>query len=241
MRVWIAAYPKVGSTWLRFFLANVMSNSGRKQEDWVFTDFNTVHNIVPDYDDLKEYNGQPIVKSHRPRWLFDPFVFDKTVLLLRNPYDVMVSLFHYYMSYEGRKRDWQKVNMTQLIKGKAPRVFRVTDLGIRGYVDFVISHSKTGNVVTYEQLRTMDKTIYSRLCDYCDIEYTDELIGWAMEMAHFDNMTKVEDERGKKYSAGFKFCRSGETGQWEEELDESHIILVRDAIKVSSILEEYYG
>ena len=241
MRVCLAAYPKVGSTWLRFFLANVMSNSGKEQEDWVFTDFNTVHDIVPDYDNGKEYSGQRIAKTHMLQFLFDKYDFDKTILLIRNPYDTMVSLYYYYMSFGQRRRGWQKVEKTQLIKGKHVEIFKKVDLGINDYVAFVNSYSKIGNIITYEQLRTMDKSVYSYICDYCDIEYTDELLEWSMEKAHFDNMTKVEDERGKKYSVDFKFCRSGEVGQWKEELDEYQTMLISDAIKGSPILEEYYG
>jgi len=90
---YLVSYPKSGSTWLRFLLANCISEHS--------CDFTNVHTLVPDLHFMPtSLAGQPeILKTHL---LYHPGV-DRVVYLVRDGRDVAVSYFHHWQKqHHGR-------------------------------------------------------------------------------------------------------------------------------------------
>lgn len=91
--VLIALYAKTGSTWLRFMLYHYLS---QRQDTATFDEVNA---YMPEYGHPSLFKSWPfapvprLIKTHRRRnFLFGDM---RTVLVVRDPRDIMVSMYHY--------------------------------------------------------------------------------------------------------------------------------------------------
>lgn len=91
---WIAAYPRSGSTWLRFLLAHVLTGHA----DSSMHVANTIWDLhKPGSIDRLANERSAIVKTHFPFSHDHPF-FERTtrcIVLIRHPLDVVVSVANY--------------------------------------------------------------------------------------------------------------------------------------------------
>ena len=105
----VASFPKSGSTWVRFLVANLF-NQVVPEVDGV--DFHNIHEIVPEIgrpDDRRRFLGLPPVWKTHDEWRKG---FDRVVLVLRNPWDTLFSYWHYINGEQGRK-----VTLAEVVNG----------------------------------------------------------------------------------------------------------------------------
>lgn len=86
----LVSFPKSGSTWTRFLLANLISPGTP-------VTFANIHVLVPALlsTPRRDFDRVPrprIVKSHE---CFDP-LYPRTIYVVRDPRDVVISLYHYH-------------------------------------------------------------------------------------------------------------------------------------------------
>lgn len=89
--IFIVSYPKSGSTWTRFLVANLVS-----QDEPI-----TFANIERKVPDIYRKNDRALLQSPRPRILrsheyFDPR-YKKVIYIVRDPRDVVVSYYYYHI------------------------------------------------------------------------------------------------------------------------------------------------
>jgi hypothetical protein len=89
----IVSYPRSGNTWTRFLIGNLL----RPEEPVTFSN---IERVIPDTSalssrTLKRVPRPRILKSHE---YFDPR-YQKVVYLVRDPRDVVVSLYHFRRKY----------------------------------------------------------------------------------------------------------------------------------------------
>jgi Sulfotransferase domain len=95
--VFLVSYPKSGNTWLRFLIANAIKVHYQIEQE---VNFFSILSIIPEVKNGKNI-GQfgpfgrtdipRIIKSHSP---YNPY-YDRVVLLVRDPRDVIVSYYSY--------------------------------------------------------------------------------------------------------------------------------------------------
>jgi len=101
---WIAAYPRSGSTWLRFLLTHVATG---RVDSWL-----DVERTVPDLHEQKTADripdsGAVILKTHYPYSAQHPYI-DYTrsaVVLIRHPLDIIVSVANFVCRQTGLHSD----------------------------------------------------------------------------------------------------------------------------------------
>src|SRR3954454_16455656 len=137
--VLVAAFPKSGSTWLRFALAGALT--GREM------DFDLVHDVSPP---LGEHRGGPaiapgggrLVKSHElPRFVGSRRNRPKVVLLVRDGRDVGISYFH-HLRRRGAVGEDFAAYWAHYVSGKAG-VFGSWQAHARSWLDY----ARTGEVL----------------------------------------------------------------------------------------------
>jgi tetratricopeptide (TPR) repeat protein len=199
--VFIVSYPKSGNTWLRFLIANLL-----KQEEEI--NFHTVHNYVPEVgrqEEIIENLERPrIMKSHAP-YIRE---YSKVIYLIRDGRDVYVSYYFY--------------KLNQLLSGCTFREFLVRQdhypCTWGEHVSSWLLRLSPSNLllVRYEDLiRDCPKQL-KRIASYLGLERTENQLSLASEKSSFDNMRRIEHEKGRLYKdLGPKvFMRKGKTGDW---------------------------
>jgi len=216
----LASFPRSGNTWLRFVLRNYLE---RMEGAGSAVDFERVDAVMPELgaDDLRRpwpYRALPrFVKTHQ-RWL--PFFRQqRAVLLLRDPRDVMVSYFHYEQS-----------KLRPRFTGSFAGFIRHRRFGLRAW--FAHARSWLGRapvVARYEDLRANDVATCARLFTSLAIPYDTDGLREAVERSRFEEIRKVEKERGPdkpgmaRFRAGAQFARKGVTGGWTEHFDPADV------------------
>ena len=196
----IASFPKAGSTWVRFLVGNLF-NQLAPEVDAV--DFHNVHEIVPEIgrpDDRRLFLQLPAVwKTHDP-WRKE---FGRVVLVLRNPWDTLVSYQHYMAGEWGR--DVTLADVVTSTKHGAAAVVRHA----ASYLD----HCPELLVLTYEALHAAPAAELRRLAAFLGLDATADQVAAAVAASSFEAMRQSEETKGRRYGgSGFRFMREGAVG-----------------------------
>lgn len=196
----LASYPKAGSTWVRFLIANLFNEVSAEVEA---VDFHNVHEIVPEIGrgaGRRLFPGQPAVWKTHDEWQKG---FDRSVLVLRNPWDTLLS-FHHYMTGE-----WGRdVSLADVVTGRHGAAAVVRHAA--SYLD------RCGDllVLTYEALHATPRPEARRLAEFLGLEVADDQVAAAVAASSFEAMRESEATKGRRYGgSGFRFMRRGAVGE----------------------------
>jgi hypothetical protein len=230
--VFIVTYPKSGTTWLGFLVANALKNDPKEE-----LDLRNFVRYVPSANAayFGSYSGEGTLSDVSsvldPRFFsvhapYYPF-FRKVVYVLRDPRDVMVSYYHHRRlvepGYCGSMREfllsddhfpcrWDDHVAGWLLKHRHRKIL----------------------IVRYEEMLKDASTALERVLDFAGVKYSDLDVLRAVEASQFDRMRSLEERFGVDGAAGApdeRFIRRGREGSWEDELD-------RECVR---IIEEKYG
>ena len=197
----VASFPKSGSTWVRFLVANLF-NQVVPEVDGV--DFHNIHEIVPEIgrpDDRRRFLGLPPVWKTHDEWRKG---FDRVVLVLRNPWDTLFSYWHYINGEQGRK-----VTLAEVVNGSRHGAAAV----VRHAASY-LDRCPGLLVLTYEALHATPEPEARRLADFLGLQAGDDLVAAAVSSSSFETMRESEETRGRKYGgSGFRFMRQGAVGE----------------------------
>ena len=221
-----AAYPKSGSTWLRFVVVDLASGGAG-------VDFTNIARLSPplgahrDAPRLIQGRGR-FVKTHEGFSAFPRFP-SRGVYLVRDGRDVAVSMYHFlrrWKVYEGPFEDY----LDAFLGG------RVVNYGswqehATGWCRAAQQRPDDIAVLRYEEMLSPDGPAALRAAL--------ARIGWevplddveaAVERNDFESMQKMEAKTGASVSrrvAGAKpavpFVRQGKAGQWQEQFSDAQL------------------
>jgi estrone sulfotransferase len=218
----LASYAKSGSTWVRFFLCNLISIGewGAKGIDW-----QTLDATLPELGVSNLLRAWPhpaiprFVKTHKPYWPI--FRNKKSLLVVRDPRDVMVSFYHY-----------RKANLRHPFEGGFSEFLRNREFGLDAWFRHYASwRPRCTALVSYEALRKNDVREFDRMLRALHVEIPLEVIAQAAEKSKFDRMRAVEKRSGisnaDMFKADFTFTRKGKSGGWREYFSEEDMAYYR--------------
>lgn len=114
--IYLVSFPKSGNHWLRFLLANAIKSHFQIDRD---VNFFTIDDIIPNIHvksgALREGGpfGRPdlprLIKSHRT---YTPY-YNRVILLVRDPRDVMISYYHFL---KDRQMISQDTSLSQFVQ-----------------------------------------------------------------------------------------------------------------------------
>jgi len=212
--IYLVSFPKSGNTWLRFLIANTLKSHYQIQRN---VNFFTIHEFIPDIHQCRGFlkiNEQGIfpnpevpriIKSHFPYNLY----YQRAMLLVRDPRDVMISYWYH------RKRD-----------GNIPEDYSLSDFirhekyGVKqwkNHTESWIKNIKDGQMVhlfRYEDFLNNTQTELHRFMDLLGIEVEESNLSKAIMLSSKENMRKSETNHDisnfeiKKPQKGY-FVRDG--------------------------------
>lgn len=223
----LTSFPKSGNTWIRFFFCNLVS---LREWDGETVTFPKLDATMPELGVSNLLRSWPyetiprVVKTHKPRW--SVFRGCRSILLVRDPRDVMVSYYHFE---KGKKQG--------RFDGSFSSFLHHHKFGLRAWCEHLRSWRESADViVAYERLKEDDVREFTRMLDAVDISLPRSLIEQAAERSRFEKVRKIESKSGVRekrdhFKEGKRFTRKGETGQWKEYFSTEDLFYLRSKFK----------
>jgi len=232
-KVLLCGFPKTGNTWVRFIVmnyCNILNHGAEKTltyEELIRIQRHRVERDVKGYKD-KDYipfkfdEGFPPVYhthvSYNTKYGKHFHKFDKIVYILRNPYDTMISYYHYLTN---RDKPFNGRHSPSKIK-----YLLNIDNFIKHYLSNFLTHvqetkSKADLVLYYDTLRTSPNG-FKKLIELFGISVDDKILSKTIEMSSFESIREMG--RNSKQRSGLsknykgEFTRDGRSGQYKEIL-----------------------
>lgn len=220
----IVSYPKSGSTWLRFIIANLIAGTSGIQPGKV--DFSKVHITVPEISSYAlrkgvDYESLPSPRVMRSHALYTPN-FPRVVYLMRDGRDALLSYYHHFRKFHDFKG-----TLTDFIRSD------IRGVEWNEHVDsWIFLNQSLSNVflLRYENLLCNTFNEIQRLLSFISIQFTSEQIQNAVRKSSFADMRKIEETCGLGYVGNgietLRFVRKGQSGAWRQELthDETQMV-----------------
>jgi hypothetical protein len=221
--VYIVSYPKSGSTWFRFLIANAIKlhyNINRE------VNFFTIKDIIPGVENRQNMNTKgPFGISELPRILrshasFNPY-FRRVILLVRDPRDVMISYYYHLLNY---KIINQSSGLSDFIYNQS--------YGIHSWKKHTESwlpkEEKAGKIlklVRYEDLKKNTEIELNKILDLLGISIDKELLHLTIEASSITKMKESENKHLHYLNPETLFVRKAKSTQGEElkEKDKEYI------------------
>lgn len=209
--VWLASFPKAGSTWVRFFLCNLvcLTEQGGRHVDFPVLDammpalgFSPLHRPWP-------HQVIPrTVKTHRPylRPLFGRA--GRAVYIARDPRDIMVSYYHFC-------RANRRYDVTEPFSD----FIRDSRLGLEACLTHFLSwEPHIDLLLQYERLRQDTYDEFRRLTDFLQADVDEAIIRESIERSSFAQVRAVQERSGLSQPGAFepeyRFARKGISNEW---------------------------
>lgn len=200
--VLINSYPKSGNTWVRFLLANALYPEAE-------VDFHTIHDLIPEVGDeemrCSDLPPPRLLKSHAP-YTSD---YPRVIYILRDGRDAYTSYFNYRqpdLDDETTFEDFLKENRWPCRWSEH----------VEGWTS-AAEGSEDILVVRFEDLKEDSARELRRMAAFLGVEsISDSRIQRAVQASSFENMKRLEQERGRKYGDVDQFMRKGKAGSWKE-------------------------
>jgi len=215
----LAAFPKVGSSWLRLLFCNYLSMSELNGE---LIDWNKLDKIMPHFSKGElskkwDYKVIPrIIKVHRDYFYF-LFRERKAILQVRDPRDVMVSYFNF-----------RKALKKGAYKHKLSDFIRDQHFGLPAFFRHFNSWKPHLNIIIkYETLLKNTNFEFTRLLKELNIPIKHDIIKDVCSRSSFKNMREIEKENGftskGKFKKEFYFMRRGMSNQYKNEFNKEDL------------------
>lgn len=217
--IFLVSYPKSGNTWARFLIGNYLTNGA-------FTFLNS-NDLIPDMhahpEKCEAITDQRIIKSHFS-YRAD---FNKVIYIVRDPRDVAVSYYYYYLKYVYNK-----------IESK-PEFHDFFKLFMSGNVEFGLWDSHVNSwsnvqrknvlVLRYEDFIVDTTNCLQKMITFIYGSFDDKLIKTAVEASRFEKMAEMEQlqrsrlPRNAASDSSIPFVRKGEPGNFIEYFSEMEL------------------
>jgi hypothetical protein len=210
---YIAAYPRSGSTWLRTMLCTLLDPE-KGFEPAVFNE------RIPGVDFR---NLRKVWALQDPRLMFSHSMFrpslGKTVYVVRDGRDSLVSLYHMYTNRERREMPFPAWFDHYCRRGFGPR----WDNHVESWL--IRGQQRLGDkllVVRFEDLKQEPVAGLQKIAEFLGLRTDLESISWAVDMARTEKARERERaELGRIDDPNASFYRGGKTGQWKEYMDDA--------------------
>jgi hypothetical protein len=233
-RVILASFPKSGNTWVSFTIANMYNQLEPRFPE---IDFHNIHDINPEIRPNNDERKSSLFKDFPGIFTTHSYFqkkFEKVILIIRNPWDVLYSYYHYL---NGERR--RNLSLTEVIKHDRH--------GIRPMVEHIESY--IGNcrnllIITYENMHADPARESGKMARFLDLDISIHTINTVVKKVSFKSMRRIEIKKGRKYGTpDFLFTRKGKIGEGKRKIRKQKTLndYISEEIKKSPLLYLLYS
>ena len=211
--VFVVSYPRSGSTWVRFLLANLTRFDSQDP-----VDFHSVQRVIPD---IMQRAGREMLQAvPSPRLLKSHHAYDsrlkKVIYILRDGRDVMVSYYFLMVgqgNFEGSFLDFlDKEDLRPCLWHE-----HVESWLLRDNLDGLL-------LIRYEDLHRQTAIEVARMARFVGLPCDKARLDWAVSNSCFETMQRIEAEKGRAFypDRPFLAVRKGVIGDWVNHFGAAH-------------------
>ena len=212
--VFLVSYPKSGRTWVRFLIANYLSDNQ--------CDFLNSYLIVPgiDYNPEQCINLQPprFIQSH---WSFTP-EFKKVIFIVRDGRDVAVSYYFHLIKFKIISKDTSFADYLEMFNQGSFDQFSPWG----SYVETWLNNApEEFLLIKYEDLKTDAVRELTKMIEFAGLAVNKEAVIAAVKASSFEKMKSHEQsgklyEELKKTDLAIPHVRQGKVGSYKDYFDD---------------------
>lgn len=205
----LAGYPKTGTTWMRYFLYCLLL----QRAEGISTSIDAMNAAMPEFANTNLFNKWQfeecarIVKTHQRCYPF--FKGRRTVLIVRDPRDIVVSYFHHVSGLREAR-----------FTGTVSDVLRDKRMGVESFFKHFSSWQHNADlIVRYEDLIDRGSETFGKVADCFGVQRSSEEVQAAIDAASFSKMRSAQEgseKMNRAFKEGHQFVRSGRKAEWRE-------------------------
>ena len=220
--MFIAGYPRSGTTWLRFMLYEILSGKD--------TEFESVNDAIPEVGQKRTgmpllEGGGRLLKTHE---LYRPD-YKRAVYIARDVRDVAVSEYFYLTMKRYIPRQEFDVFLSNFLRHRV-NTFGSWITHVASWLEAMETHRVELLVVKYEQLLEQKQQELERIVSFLGLEVDRGRIRSAIEHNSRDQMRRKEDHARKTIFKSFRddirFVRKAASGGWRETITEPQLAAI---------------
>ena len=217
--VFLASYPRSGSTWMRFMLVETLGHQ---------SDYENIREMIPPVGRQSKAlarlpDGGRVIKSHERREFPHGRRCHRAIYLLRDGRDVAVSYYIFMRrngTYAGSLSEFIPLFVSGHIDGYGPWQAHVSS-----WLDSAPARSGDLHVVKYEDLLADPLRSLSATLDYLGVRVDDASLRDAVEANRFDRMRRRSSRsprvRATAVRGDIPIVRKGTAGDWRNHFSEA--------------------
>jgi len=211
--VFIAAYPRSGSTWLRTMVSAVVYPDAKVVPEFFNSKIPAVS--IRNAKTIRRLKGRRIIMTHSC-WRHG---IDRAIYMVRDGRDALVSYYHYNTT-----RMDKKISFDEFFSLYEKEIFGIT---WERHVDSWLRLARTELkerllVVKFEEMRRDTADILEGVCRFLNLYPDTSVLTKAIQTASLENMRKIErNSVGHTLDPNAYFYRGGSTGQWKQHFNET--------------------
>lgn len=226
---YLVSYPRSGNTWMRTMVGVLVDPGEQGNPD--FTRQNIPGISISNAQKINSQFSPRIIKSHT--WYRKDI--RRGVYLVRDGRDVLVSLYHYYITRENKNLSFPDF-YSDYINGKYGQLWH------ENVESWLISGRELlGDdllVISFEELKADTYRVLTRTAEFLGLPVGKSEVDLALELSDINRMRKIEmQRRGPVENINASFYRGGKTGEWKDlftpEIREEFTKIAGKALKIA--------
>ena len=229
----LVGYPKTGTTWLRFIMANLLypnQNVG----------FDNIEECIPD---PQIHQDSKLRGMQRPRFLktHEPYDsrFPKVIMIVRDPRDVLLSYHRYAIKVGKISTEATRSEFLQAFLSGSVDNYGSWQQNAGSWIGALEHEPARFFWFRYEDLLAEPAVVLARLVDFLGRPTTDQEIEDAMAKSSAEEMRKLEKASAHKWKAlqqsdsnhearHIQFVGKAQAGVWQELLGAEEVLQIEN-------------
>ncbi|CAM4906997.1 unnamed protein product [Rotaria socialis] len=197
--LFIATYPKSGTTWMKTIIYTLLANGQAFDSDYkdFFERFPYLE--LDDEQAIINMRRPGALRTHLPINRIPHNVKAKYICVIRNPKDVCVSYYLFYNTWGGvHHLDFNQF-FERFIHGRLP---------FNDYFEclrLTWERRNDANVllISYEEMKTNIRTVIENVADFINVDLTDQLLHKVIHYSSFEYMKNKYDNERRKFEGKY--------------------------------------
>lgn len=229
--VYLAAYPRSGSTWIKFMLFEILSgqNASFRNSDIAIPHVGNHNKALP----LLPGENR-LIKTHEPYHN----VYRKAVYIVRDVRDVALSEYA-HRKWRGVEDEDFNVYLINFLEGKTHGFgFGSWANHVNSWLSAHATQAKDILIIKFEDMRHKTEEMISKIIDFLGVEVNGQAIRDAIMNNSIEKMREKEDnikhisfkDKLANYSENLRFVRQGSVEGWRQMLTDEQVQLIQEYV-----------